>query len=69
MGESAKKEKRSMKAWFEGLKAEFTKIIWPDKKSLGKQTLTVVIITIIVGIIIAIVDFFIQYGVNFLINI
>ena len=69
MGESAKKEKGSRRAWFEGLKAEFGKIIWPDKKSLGKQTATVIIISVIVGIIIAILDFFIQYGVNFLINI
>ncbi len=55
--------------WFDGLKAEFGKIVWPDKKSVGKQTLTVVVICVILGIIIAILDYAIQNGVDFLINI
>lgn len=33
-----KAEKSSKKSWFDGLKAEFKKIIWPDRKSLVKQT-------------------------------
>ena len=27
-------EKPKKKSWFKGLKAEFKKIIWPDKKTL-----------------------------------
>ena len=37
MSEKEKKEKL-LKSWFDGLKAEFRKIIWPDQKSIGKQT-------------------------------
>ncbi len=67
MGE--KKEKKAPKtSWFDGLKTELGKIIWPDRKSIGKQTLAVVIICIILGIIIAVLDFGIQNGVDFLIN-
>lgn len=71
MGEEKTTKKRGerIRGWFNGLKAEFSKIVWPDKKSLGRQTATVVIIAAIVAVIIAILDYFIQYGVNFLINI
>ena len=60
-----KKEKGS---WFAGLKAEFGKIIWLDKVSLGKQTVAVIVVTVILGIIIAALDFGVQHGVDFLVN-
>ncbi len=68
MGEN-NKENTPKVSWFDGLKAEFKKIVWPDKKSVGKQTLTVVVICVILGIIIAVLDYGIQNGVDFLINI
>lgn len=68
MGEN-NKENTPKVNWFDGLKAEFKKIVWPDKKSVGKQTLTVVVICVILGIIIAVLDYGIQNGVDFLINI
>ena len=37
-----KKEKAKKTSWFKGLKAEFKKIIWPDKKTLAKQTVAAV---------------------------
>ena len=55
-------------SWFKGLKSEFTKIIWPDKKSLGKQTLAVTLASIAVGLIIAGLDVLIQYAINFIVN-
>lgn len=69
MGDNKNKENAPKASWFDGLKAEFAKIIWPDKKSLGRQTVTVVIISVILGIIIAILDYAIQHGVDFLINV
>ncbi len=59
----------SKKNWFDGLKAEFRKIIWPDQKSLVKQTGAVVAVSIVLGIIISILDFIFQYGVDILVNI
>lgn len=57
------------KSWFEGLKAEFKKIIWPTKQDLTKQTAAVVAGSVVLGIIIALLDFVVQHGVDFLVNI
>lgn len=64
-----KTEKSLKKSWFDGLKAEFRKIIWPDRKSLVKETSAVVAVSIVLGIIIALLDFIFKYGVDILVNI
>ena len=56
-----------VKSWFKGLKAEFKKIIWPDKKSLGKQTLAVIVITAVLSVIIALLDAVVKFGINVII--
>lgn len=61
-------EKPKKKSWFKGLKAEFKKIIWPDKKTLAKQTVAVIICSVILGAIIAVIDALIQYGIDFLVG-
>ncbi|MBR6642049.1 MAG: preprotein translocase subunit SecE [Lachnospiraceae bacterium] len=67
MGDAAneKAPKTSVvKSWFKGLKSEFKKIIWPDKKSLGKQTLAVIIITAVLSVIIALLDAGLKIGID-----
>ena len=54
-------EKKQKKSWFKGLKAEFKKIIWPDKKTLAKQTFAVTVFSIVLGAIIAVIDALLQY--------
>ena len=61
-------EKKQKKSWFKGLKGEFKKVIWPDKKTLAKQTVAVTVFSIIVGAIIAIVDALIQFGIDFIVQ-
>ena len=61
-------EKTQKKSWFKGLKAEFKKIIWPDKTTLAKQTAAVVSVSVVLGAIIAIIDFLIQHGIDILVN-
>ncbi|MDD5936334.1 MAG: preprotein translocase subunit SecE [Clostridiales bacterium] len=61
-------EKAPKKSWFKGVKAEFKKIIWPDKESLAKQSLAVVVITIILGIVIALVDLCVNSGINLILG-
>lgn len=69
MGDTAvKTEKAPKKSWFKGLKAEFKKIIWPDKKSLTRQTIAVVATSVALGIIIKILDIIITYGIDFLVT-
>lgn len=67
MGENNTNE-ASKKSWFTGLKTEFHKITWLDKKSLGKQTVAVIVVSVILGVIIAVLDLLIQHGVDFLVN-
>ncbi|MDO4298310.1 MAG: preprotein translocase subunit SecE [Lachnospiraceae bacterium] len=69
MAKAEKAEKSSVQSWFDGLKAEFRKIIWPDQKSLVKQTSAVVAVSIVLGVMIAILDFIFKYGVDVLVNI
>lgn len=70
MGEAVKetKQKKQKKSWFKGLKAEFKKIIWPDRKSLTKETIAVVFVSVLLGVIIAIVDFVARIGIEFLVK-
>ncbi len=55
MGDTVK-EKKQKKSWFKGLKAEFNKIIWPDRKTLTKETIAVLVVSVLLGAIISIVD-------------
>ena len=52
--------------WFKGLKAEYNKIIWESKDDVTKETVAVVIITVILGVIIAIVDWILKNGIDFI---
>ena len=65
MGQTEKTPKTS---WFQGLKQEFSKIHWTDRKTVVKQTIAVVSVSVVVGLIIAVLDWMIQYGVDFLLG-
>ena len=66
MGDTAQKVKKPSK--FSQIKAEFKKIIWPDKQTAAKRTVAVVVISVILGVIIAVLDFIFKYGIDFLIS-
>ena len=63
MGEVANtnSEKTVKKSFFKAMKSEFKKIIWPDKESLVKQSVSVIIASIVLGGVIALLDLGIQY--------
>lgn len=42
MGETGNTAKAPKKSFWKGLKAEYKKIIWPDKATLQKQTAAVI---------------------------
>ena len=56
------------KGWFKGLKAEFHKISWTSKEDVTKQTIAVVVVSVILGLLIAVIDFLLQSGINFLVS-
>ena len=58
--------KEQKPSFFEGVKAEFNKISWPERTDLIKQSIAVVCTSVVVGIIIALIDFAVKYGVNLL---
>ena len=64
---SGKSEKKGIKQWYRGLSAEFRKISWPDRDTLKRETVTVTVVSIILGIIIATLDMILQNGNNFLV--
>ncbi len=55
MGES-KAEKKGLSAKWTGLKAEFSRIIWPTKATIISQTVVTLVVTAIAGIIIYGID-------------
>ena len=61
-------EKTQKKSWFKGLQAEFKKIIWPDKKTLAKQTTAVVAVSVVLGAVIAVIDAILRYGIDLLVR-
>lgn len=70
MGETTGKvaEKAPKKSWFKGIKSEFKKVVWPDKETLSKQTVAVVIVTILLGAIIFLLDYVIDLGIGFILG-
>ena len=68
MGETASNEKAPKKDFIKGLKAEFNKIIWPDKETLTKQSVVVIAATLVLGIAIALLDLIIKFGLNIVIG-
>ena len=64
MGNS--EEKQAKPSFFKGVKAELKKISWPDRQSAVKQSIAVVVVTVVLGIIISLLDYAVQYGVNIL---
>lgn len=55
-----------MKAFLKGVKTDWNKIIWSDKKTLIRETVAVTAFSIVLCILIVGVDTVTQYGVNFI---
>lgn len=62
--EQKKPKTAEKKSFFRGLKAEFKRIIWPEKDALVKETSAVLIVTIVLGVIISIIDLIIKTGMD-----
>ena len=67
MGDTVKAKKQK-KNWFKGLKAEFSKIIWPDRQSLTKETVAVLAVSVLLGVIIAVVDLIVRFGIEYIVK-
>ena len=54
--------------FFKGVRAEFQKILWPDRETLLKQLVAVLCVTIVVGALIALIDFGFQNLIDVLVK-
>ena len=54
------------RSWWKEFKGDFKKIIWPDKKSLFRQTTVVLLVSIFIGVIITILDLILRFGIGIL---
>lgn len=61
-------KKMTMSQRISGLKTEFSKIVWPEPQSIGKQSTAVIVLSVVIALIIVVLDMVIQYGVDFLVN-
>ena len=72
MSEAAEKDTKNTdkpkKSWFKGLKAEYKKVVWPDKKTVIRQTIAVVLTSLVLGIVIKLLDIILSYGIDMLIS-
>ena len=57
-----------MAAFFKGVSKEFKKIVWPTKETLVKETIAVIVISVILGLIIALLDWLLQLGLGLIIK-
>lgn len=61
-----KTEKKT--GFFQGVRSEFKKIVWPKKDQLVKETIAVSLVTLALGAIIKLVDMVMQSGIAILIK-
>ena len=66
MGDKANKtnENVAKTGFSQEVKSEFKKIIWPSKESLTKESVAVIVTTIVLGGVVALLDLGIQYLIN-----
>ena len=53
-------------SFWTGVKAEFGKIVWPNGKGAFRQSVAVIIISVVAGLVIALIDFLAKSGVNWI---
>jgi len=61
MAEGKTAKKNIFKEFFRSLRTEFRKISWPKKDSLIKQTIAVVVISLVLCAFIRLIDIIAQY--------
>lgn len=64
---SAEKEKAPKKSYWKGLKAEFRKIVWPERDTVTKQTIVVLAVSLALGVMIGVLDMIFKFGINLII--
>ena len=65
MGEDSKKVNSvEKKGFWKSLKAEFNKIMWPDRQTTINKSVAVVVVSTILALVIALFDYLIAFGLS-----
>ena len=67
MAEEAKKKSRGQ--WFREMKSELKKVVWPDRKTVLKNTGTVLLCSLVIGVFIWVFDYVAVSAVQMLISV
>ncbi len=68
MAEEAKK-KKDRGLWFREMKSELKKVVWPNKKTVMKNTGTVLLCSVVIGAFIWAFDFVAVSAVQMILNV
>ena len=64
----AEEKKRDRGLWFREMKSEMKKVVWPDRKTVAKNTGTVLLCSLVIGACIWIFDFVASTAVDMILN-
>ena len=67
MAEETKKKDRGL--WFREMKSELKKVVWPNKKTVMKNTGTVLLCSVVIGAFIWAFDFVAVSAVQMILNV
>lgn len=59
---------RGIKKFFQGIKGECKKVVWPDRKTVLKSSMIVIVSVVIIGLIIWLIDTGLSAVVKMLVN-
>ena len=68
MAEEAKK-RRDYGLWFREMKSELKKVVWPNKKTVLKNTGTVLLCSLVIGVCIWLFDFVAMSAVQMILSV
>lgn len=68
MADSRTARKSGIVGFFKGVRNEFKKIVWPSFDVLMKQTVTVVVVSLIIGALVAGIDWIFGTAVNLILG-
>ena len=69
MSNMAEEKKKDRGLWFREMKSELKKVVWPNKKTVAKNTGTVLLCSLAIGACIWIFDFVAVSAVQIILNV
>ncbi|SFG14526.1 preprotein translocase subunit SecE [Oribacterium sp. WCC10] len=62
------KKSSSIQGFFNGLRTEFNKIIFPNRQDVIKETTATIVVSLLIGVVIAVLDLIMKTGLGFILK-